>query len=156
MLELKNINYTVTEESGEKKTIIDGLNLEIDDGRFVVITGPNGGGKSTLAKVIMGINRVSDGQIILDGEDITAESITERANKGISFAFQQPVHFKGIKVIDLLRLAAGREITNDEACEYLSKVGLCAREYMVKNPAQMLYRDLLQRIHQSRYLRRAS
>ena len=90
MLELKDINYTVTEESGEQKTIIDGLNLEIEDGRFVVITGPNGGGKSTLAKVIMGINRVSEGQIILDGEDITADSITERANKGISFAFQQP------------------------------------------------------------------
>ena len=96
MLELKDINYTVTEESGEQKTIIDGLNLEIEDGRFVVITGPNGGGKSTLAKVIMGINKVSEGQIILDGEDITADSITERANKGISFAFQQPVHFKGI------------------------------------------------------------
>ena len=121
MLELKDINYTVTEESGEQKTIIDDLNLEIEDGRFVVITGPNGGGKSTLAKVIMGINRTSAGQIILDGEDITADSITERANKGISFAFQQPVHFKGIKVIDLLRLAAGRQISNDEACEYLSK-----------------------------------
>ena len=130
MLELKNINYTVTEESGEKKAIIDGLNLQVEDGKFIVITGPNGGGKSTLAKVIMGVNKVTAGNIILDGEDITEASITDRAKKGISFAFQQPVHFKGIKVIDLLRLAAGREITTDEACEYLSKVGLCAREYI--------------------------
>ena len=156
MLELKDINYTVTEESGEQKTIIDGLNLEIEDGRFVVITGPNGGGKSTLAKVIMGINRVSEGQIILDGEDITADSITERANKGISFAFQQPVHFKGIKVIDLLRLAAGRQISNDEACEYLSKVGLCAREYIEREVNASLSGGELKRIEIATVLARGT
>lgn len=156
MLELKDINYTVTEESGEKKTIIDGLNLEIEDGRFVVITGPNGGGKSTLAKVIMGINRTSAGQIILDGEDITADSITERANKGISFAFQQPVHFKGIKVIDLLRLAAGRQISNDEACEYLSKVGLCAREYIEREVNASLSGGELKRIEIASVLARGT
>ena len=156
MLELKDINYTVTEESGEQKTIIDGLNLEIEDGRFVVITGPNGGGKSTLAKVIMGINKVSEGQIILDGEDITADSITERANKGISFAFQQPVHFKGIKVIDLLRLAAGRQISNDEACEYLSKVGLCAREYIEREVNASLSGGELKRIEIATVLARGT
>ncbi len=156
MLELKDINYTVTEESGEQKTIIDGLNLEIEDGRFVVITGPNGGGKSTLAKVIMGINRVSEGQIILDGEDITADSITERANKGISFAFQQPVHFKGIKVIDLLRLAASRQISNDEACEYLSKVGLCAREYIEREVNASLSGGELKRIEIATVLARGT
>ena len=156
MLELKDINYTVTEESGEQKTIIDGLNLEIEDGRFVVITGPNGGGKSTLAKVIMGINRVSEGQIFLDGEDITADSITERANKGISFAFQQPVHFKGIKVIDLLRLAAGRQISNDEACEYLSKVGLCAREYIEREVNASLSGGELKRIEIATVLARGT
>ena len=156
MLELKDINYTVTEESGEQKTIIDGLNLEIEDGRFVVITGPNGGGKSTLAKVIMGINKVSEGQIILDGEDITADSITERANKGISFAFQQPVHFKGIKVIDLLRLAASRQISNDEACEYLSKVGLCAREYIEREVNASLSGGELKRIEIATVLARGT
>ena len=146
MLELKNINYTVTEESGEKKAIIDGLNLQVEDGKFIVITGPNGGGKSTLAKVIMGVNKVTAGNIILDGEDITEASITDRAKKGISFAFQQPVHFKGIKVIDLLRLAAGREITTDEACEYLSKVGLCAREYIEREVNGSLSGGELKRI----------
>lgn len=145
MLELKNISYRV-EEDHQEKVIIDGLNLNVEDGKFVVITGPNGGGKSTLAKIIMGIKPVSGGQIILDGEDITNSSITDRANKGISFAFQQPVHFKGIKVIDLLRLAAGSKISVSEACEYLSKVGLCAKEYINREVNNSLSGGELKRI----------
>ena len=129
MLELQNVTYTVTENNIEKN-IIDHMDLVIPDGKFVVITGPNGGGKSTLAKTIMGINHISSGRLLFDGEDITAKNITERAKLGISFAFQQPVHFKGIKVIDLLRLATGKNISKDSACEYLSKVGLCAKEYI--------------------------
>lgn len=129
MLELKNISYTV-DEGENSKTIIRDLNLKIDDGKFIVITGPNGGGKSTLAKIIAGIIRPDKGQIIFNGEDITALSITERAKKGVSFAFQQPVKFKGIKVIDLLRIAAGKDLKIPEACTYLSEVGLCARDYI--------------------------
>ena len=127
MLEIKNVTFEVDDE---KRKIIDDLSLTIDDGKFVVITGPNGGGKSTLAKLIMGVNDITSGKLIFDGEDITDCNITERANKGISFAFQQPVHFKGIKVVDLLRLAAGEKISVAKACEYLSKVGLCAKDYV--------------------------
>ena len=129
MLELKNITYTVETESGEKLDILHDGNLKIDE-RFVAITGPNGGGKSTLAKVIAGIITPTSGQILLDGEDITDLSITERAKKGVSFAFQQPVRFKGLTVQDLITLAAGRQISISEACNYLSEVGLCAREYI--------------------------
>ena len=129
MLELKNITYTVETETGEHLDILHDINLTIDE-RFVAITGPNGGGKSTLAKVIAGIITPTSGQILLDGEDITALSITERAQAGISFAFQQPVRFKGLTVQDLITLAAGRTITISEACNYLSEVGLCAREYI--------------------------
>ena len=129
MLELRNITYTVETEAGEKLDILHDVNLEIDE-RFVAITGPNGGGKSTLAKVIAGIITPTSGQILLDGEDITDLSITERAKKGVSFAFQQPVRFKGLTVQDLITLAAGRKISISEACNYLSEVGLCAREYI--------------------------
>lgn len=129
MLELKNISYTV-DEGENSKDIIKNLDLTIDNGKFVVITGPNGGGKSTLAKIIAGIVTPDEGQIILDGEDITGMNITERARKGIGFAFQQPVKFKGIKVIDLLRIAAGKDLKIPEACTYLSEVGLCARDYI--------------------------
>ena len=129
MLELKNITYTVETESGEKLDILHDVSLKIDE-RFVAITGPNGGGKSTLAKVIAGIITPTSGQILLDGEDITGMSITDRAQKGISFAFQQPVRFKGLTVQDLITLAAGRKISITEACNYLSEVGLCAREYI--------------------------
>ena len=131
MLELKDVSYQVSEEGSEIE-IINHLNLTIDDGKFVVITGPNGGGKSTLAKLIMGVYPVTEGRIYFDGEDITDLGITERAQKGISFAFQQPVHFKGIQVIDLLRLAAGRkdgkQLSIANACDYLSRVGLCAKD----------------------------
>lgn len=128
MLELQNISYQVNDES-EYKEILKDVNLKIKE-HLVVITGPNGGGKSTLAKMIAGIIKPVSGKIILDGEDITDMSITERAKKGISFAFQQPVRFKGLTVIDMIRLAAGKDITISEACEYLSEVGLCAKDYI--------------------------
>ena len=128
MLELQNICYQVNDEDGDKE-ILRNVNLKIDD-HFVVITGPNGGGKSTLAKMIAGIVRPTSGKILLDGEDITELSITERAKKGISFAFQQPVRFKGLTVMDLIRLAAGKEISVSDACNYLSEVGLCAKEFI--------------------------
>ena len=128
MLELQNICYVV-EQDGESKEILHDINLTIDD-RFVAITGPNGGGKSTLAKIIAGIYTPTSGRILLDGEDITELSITERARKGISFAFQQPVRFKGMTVKDLITLASGRPIGVPEACAFLSEVGLCAKDYI--------------------------
>lgn len=129
MLELRNISYEVSDEKAENKEILKNINLTIDD-HFVAITGPNGGGKSTLAKMIAGIIKPTEGQILLDGEDITELGITERARKGISFAFQQPVHFKGLTVKDLITLAAGRTMSVTEICDILSEVGLCAREYI--------------------------
>lgn len=125
MLDLKNICFT-----RDGKKILDNINLKLDDNKFVVITGPNGSGKSTLAKIIMGIEKQDEGQVLLDGQDISCESIDKRANSGISFAFQQPVKFKGITVYDLLKLSAEKEITRIEACDILSKVGLCAKEYV--------------------------
>ena len=129
MLELKNIRFDV-QEGSQEIGIIEGVSFTIPDNKFVVITGPNGGGKSTLARLIMGIEKPSSGQILLDGQDVTELGITERARLGISFALQQPVRFKGIRVVDLLRLAAGRELSVGDACEYLSAVGLCARDYI--------------------------
>ncbi len=129
MLELKNISFGVSEGSADKEIIRD-VSLEIGENKFVVITGPNGGGKSTIAKIIMGIETPTSGRLILDGEDITQKNITERANAGISFAFQQPVRFKGITVFDLLRIAAKKNLSVSEACEYLSSVGLCAKDYV--------------------------
>lgn len=128
MLELRNISYEV-DDNHENKEILKNINLTIDN-HFVAITGPNGGGKSTLAKMIAGIIKPTEGQILLDGEDITDLNITERAGKGISFAFQQPVHFKGLTVKNLVSIAAGREMSVTEICEILSEVGLCAREYV--------------------------
>lgn len=144
MLKLKNISYVV-EDEGVKKEIIKDVSVDIDDG-FVAITGPNGGGKSTLAKIIAGIYTPTSGQIIFDGEDITNLSITERANKGISFAFQQPVRFKGLAVRDLITLAAGKEISVAEACAYLSEVGLCARDYIDREVNASLSGGELKRI----------
>lgn len=126
MLELKNICFTVE----DNKEILKDVNLTIDDSKFIAITGPNGGGKSTLAKIITGIKKPTNGQIIFNGEDITDLGITERARKGISFAFQQPVRFKGITVYDLISLASGKKISKKETCEYLHEVGLCAKEYI--------------------------
>ncbi len=128
MLELQNVSYQVNDDSQDKEILKD-VSIKVCD-HLVVVTGPNGGGKSTLAKIIAGIIKPSSGKIILDGEDITELSVTERARKGISFAFQQPVRFKGLTVIDMIRLAAGKEITIAEACNYLSEVGLCAKDYI--------------------------
>ena len=128
MLELQHISFGV-EQDGENKNILRDINLTINE-RFVAITGPNGGGKSTLAKVIAGILPPTQGRILFDGEDITGLSITDRARRGISFAFQQPVRFKGLTVKDLITLAAGRPIGVPEACAYLSEVGLCAKDYI--------------------------
>ncbi len=128
MIELKDISFTAENEDG-KKQIIKNVNLTLNE-KFIAFTGPNGGGKSTLAKIIMGIIKPTSGQIILDGEDITNLSITERANKGLAFAFQQPVRFKGITVSDIISLASGKKLTVTEVCSYLSEVGLCAREYV--------------------------
>lgn len=156
MLELKDITYTVKDVNNEDKTIINHLDLTVGEGKFVVITGPNGGGKSTLAKLIMGIYEASSGTMTLAGENITALNITERAKKGISFAFQQPVHFKGIKVIDLLRLAAGKRLSVGEACEYLSKVGLCARNYIDREVNSSLSGGELKRIEIATVLARGT
>ena len=128
MIELQHLCYDV-EQDGELKHILKDISLTIDE-RFVAITGPNGGGKSTLAKVIAGILPPTQGRILFDGEDITGLSITDRARRGISFAFQQPVRFKGLTVKDLITLAAGRPIGVPEACAYLSEVGLCAKDYI--------------------------
>lgn len=129
MLSIKNLNYTVGTEKGQLD-ILKNINLDIEPGKFVVITGPNGGGKTTLAKIIAGLETPTSGRIVFDGEDITEKNITERANMGISYAFQQPVRFKGLSVRDLIGLAAGGELGEDECCTVLSKVGLCAREYI--------------------------
>ena len=128
MLELKNVSFRAGDEP-DAKEIIHQVSLQIDE-RFVALTGPNGGGKSTLAKLIAGIYVPTEGQILLDGVDITNASITERARLGISFAFQQPVRFKGLTVSDLITLASGRKLSVAEVCSYLSEVGLCAREYV--------------------------
>lgn len=141
MLELKNICYEVE----DNKEIIRDISLQIED-HFVAITGPNGGGKSTLAKIIAGIVTPTSGQILLDGEDITGLNITERANKGISFAFQQPVHFKGLTVRDLIMIAAGKKLSVNEICDILSEVGLCAREYIDREINNSLSGGELKRI----------
>lgn len=133
MLELRNISFQVPDEKAKNARgigILDNVSMTLEDNKFVVITGPNGGGKSTLAKIIAGIEKPTSGQILWDGQDITDMSITDRAKLGISYAFQQPVRFKGVTVFDLIRLAAGKEITVGSACEYLSKVGLCAKDYI--------------------------
>ena len=145
MLELQNISFAVTEDD-KKIEIIRDLNLVVDNKKFIVITGPNGSGKSTLARIIAGIEKPTAGKIIFDGVDITEKNITDRAKLGISFAFQQPVKFKGIKVIDLLRLAAGKKISFANACDYLSQVGLCARDYINREVNSSLSGGELKRI----------
>lgn len=129
MLRLEHISYVVPDEKGAMKTILNDISLALDE-RFVVITGPNGSGKSTLAKIIAGILKPTSGKIYIDDVDVTDYSITERAKAGISFAFQQPVRFKGLTVMDLMSLAAGKKISTTKACAYLSEVGLCAKEYV--------------------------
>lgn len=155
MLELKNISFGVDDEEG-KKEIIKDVSFRVEDGKFAVITGPNGGGKSTLAKLIMGIEKPDSGRIYLDGQDITDLDITERAKMGISFALQQPVRFKGICVIDLLRLASGKDLTVSAACEYLSAVGLCARDYIDREVNSSLSGGELKRIEIATVLARGT
>ncbi len=129
MLELKNISFNVSDEAGEKEILTD-ISLTLEDGKFLVITGPNGGGKSTLAKVIMGIQQPTGGQILWNGIDITNMSITERAKLGIGYAFQHPPRFKGLSVRDLLSLAHGEALPEDQCCAYLTNVGLCSKDYL--------------------------
>lgn len=129
MLELKNVSFVV-DDNGTTKKVIDDISFVVPDNRFVAITGPNGGGKSTLAKLIAGIEQVTSGKIYFNGIDITDMNITERAKLGISFAFQQPVRFKGITVKDMIALASGKDLATASACEYLAEVGLCARDYI--------------------------
>ncbi len=151
MLELRGVGY----EADDGKEILKDINLKIDD-RFVAITGPNGGGKSTLAKVIVGIAQPTSGQILLDGEDVTNLSITERARCGISYAFQQPVRFKGLRVRDLLTLAAGKDTKVTDACQYLSEVGLCAHDYIDRELNDSLSGGELKRIEIAMVLARGT
>lgn len=146
MLRLQDVSFIVDSENSTKKDIIKNINLTIDDHKFVAITGPNGGGKSTLAKLIMGIEKPTSGKIFFNDTDITDMSISQRAKLGISFAFQQPVRFKGIKVKDLITLAAGDSLSTAGACEYLSKVGLCARDYINRDVDGSLSGGELKRI----------
>ena len=155
MLELKHLSFEVNDDKGEKGIIKD-ISLKVNDGKFVVITGPNGGGKSTTAKLIMGIERPTGGQIFFDGEDITEKNITERAQSGISYAFQQPVRFKGIEVFDLLRLASGKELNITDACQYLSEVGLCAKDYIKREVNDSLSGGELKRIEIATVLARGT
>ena len=129
MLTLKNLSLTASDAQG-RTDIVNNVSLDVEDGKFLVITGPNGGGKTTLAKLIMGLAVPTGGQILLDGEDITPLYITDRARRCISYSFQQPPRFKGMKVSDLLTIAAGKTLSHDEACSYLTQVGLCARDYL--------------------------
>ena len=155
MLTLENISFGVKDEKGEKE-IIKNLNLSIGENKFVVITGPNGGGKATLAKLIAGIEKPVSGRILFDQEDITEKSITDRANMGISYAFQQPVRFKGIQVLDLIRLAAKRKMSAADACEYLSEVGLCAKDYINREVNASLSGGELKRIEIATVLARGT
>lgn len=152
MLELKNVGFQADDDN---KEILRDVSLKIDD-KIVVITGPNGGGKSTLAKVIAGIVKPTSGQILLDGEDITNYSVTERAKAGISLAFQQPVRFKELTVRDLITIAAGHDLTIDEACAYLSEVGLCAKDYIDRELNASLSGGEIKRIEIATILARGS
>ncbi|MFQ9741494.1 MAG: ABC transporter ATP-binding protein [Slackia sp.] len=156
MLELKNLVFEVPVEGGvsETKRIIDDLSLTIEDGRFTVITGPNGGGKSTLAKLIMGIEQPTSGSIVFNGQDITHASITERAKLGIGYGFQQPARFKGMKVKKLLELAAGKRLPALECNEYLAKVGLCSAAYLTREVDKSLSGGEVKRIETATMLAR--
>ncbi len=155
MLTLENLSFGVQEDRKEKEIIHD-LTLSIDDHKFVVITGPNGGGKSTLARLIAGIEHPAQGRIIFDGIDITDKNITERANLGISYAFQQPVRFKGVQVLDLIRLAAKKKLAAADACTYLSEVGLCAKDYINREVNASLSGGELKRIEIATVLARGT
>ena len=156
MLELKGLTYQVGDNGGQTD-ILRGIDLTIQDTAFVVITGPNGGGKTTLAKTIMGLVKPTGGQILWNGTDITALSITERAKLGISYGFQQPPRFKGLKVRDLLELASGRQkLTRDQCCSYLNRVGLCAADYIDREVDTSLSGGEVKRIEIATILARPS
>ncbi|MDE6214696.1 MAG: ATP-binding cassette domain-containing protein [Lachnospiraceae bacterium] len=154
MLELKNISFQA-EDEGKEIEILKNIDLKIED-QFVAVTGPNGSGKSTLAKIVAGILTPTEGQILLDGVDITDKSITERARLGIGFAFQQPVRFKGITVKDMLSIAAGRDTDISEICNMLSEVGLCARDYVNREINASLSGGELKRIEIAMIMARKS
>ena len=154
MLELRHVTYRVKDEQGEK-TILNDITLSLNE-RFVAFTGPNGGGKSTLAKVIAGIIAPTEGQIFWEGEDVTSLSVTERARKGLSYAFQQPVRFKGLTVRDLISIAAGKNANISDACAYLSEVGLCARDYLDREVNASLSGGELKRIEIATILARGT
>lgn len=145
MIELKNINYTVNSATN-KKEILKNINLTFAKGKITVITGANGSGKSTLAKLIMGLNKATSGNIYYNGKDITNLDVTQRAKLGITLAFQQPIKFKGITVKDLLEIAMGEQANISTACEYLSKVGLCAKDYINRELNSTLSGGELKRI----------
>jgi len=156
MLELKNISFSVSTPEG-RNDIIKDISITIPDGQLVVFTGPNGGGKTTLAKIIMGLVQPTSGQIIWNGEDVTELGITERAKKGISYGFQQPPRFKGIKVRDLLSIASGKRILpKTEACNYLTQVGLCANDYLDRDVDTSLSGGEVKRIEIATILARRS
>ena len=156
MLELKNLAFSVEGEGGQKDILKD-ISLKVEDGTFLVITGPNGGGKTTLAKTIMGLNQATGGQILWNGEDITNLSITERAKRGISYGFQQPPRFKGVKVRDLLALASGNEkLTHADGCQLLTQVGLCAADYIDREVNSSLSGGEVKRIEIATILARQS
>ena len=154
MLQLENIGYRVQDGAGEKR-ILQNINLTLDE-RFVAFTGPNGGGKSTLAKIIAGILVPTEGRILFDGEDVTALSVTERAKRGISYALQQPVRFKGLTVRDLINIAAGKNMKVSDACAYLSEVGMCARDYIDREVNASLSGGELKRIEIATVLARGT
>ncbi len=157
MLTLENVSFDAPDDEKGDKEIIRDISLTIEDDRFIAITGPNGGGKSTLAKLIVGIEKPKAGRIYFEGEDITDLSVTERANLGISYGFQTPVKFKGITVNDLIRLAAGKkDITRADACDYLSEVGLCAKDYINREVNASLSGGELKRIEIATILARGT
>lgn len=156
MLEIKNLSYRVNGEDGAAVDILRDVSLTVEDKKFVVVTGPNGGGKTSLARAIMGIYLPTGGAIVWNGEDITKLSVTERARRGISYGFQQPPRFKGMKVRDLLNVAAGKPMSHDDACGYLTKVGLCARDYIDRDVDASLSGGEVKRIEIATVLARKS
>ncbi len=157
MLEIKHLTYQATDENGVRTDILNDVDLTIEDHKFIVITGPNGGGKTTLAKVIMGLVQPTSGQIVYNGTDVTKLSITERAKLGISYGFQQPPRFKGLRVRDLLELASGStKLTREECCQYLTRVGLCASDYVDREVDSSLSGGEVKRIEIATILARNS
>jgi len=155
MLELQHVTFKTAGKDGGREIVHD-VSLTVPDGRLVVVTGPNGGGKSTLARLVAGIETPTSGRILLDGEDITNASITDRARKGVGFAFQQPVRFKGLRVMDLLAIASGRNLSTNEACDHLAAVGLCAKDYLEREVNASLSGGELKRIEIATVFAKAS